>query len=510
VSARADARRFAIIIGNNVGHADDARLAYAESDAEKVHSVLRELGGFHPADMLLLRGEDARSVRQSLVAMNDRIRNAAPAKAESLLFVYYSGHADAAALRLGDERVEISELTQLVRGSAATFRLMVVDACRSAALTRRKGGRIVEPFPVPFRSSLPGEGLAFLWASAVSEDAQESDALRGSFFTHAFVSGLLGAADSDGDGAVVLEEAYRYSYDATLRATSRTAYGIQHPGFEYDYRGHGMLVLTQPGAVSGRRGTLRLPPNIAFLVMRDHPDGAVVAELSVKDPARALSLRAGTYFLRGRASDVLFEGPVTLAGAQTLDVVETSLERVEYARLVRKGGAGPAWAHALDLGPAVQSYAPGQGAWCWGATLGYMLEFERFTLGARLATCRMQSRNDLVRARTDEYDASLAGLYTWDFQRLSFASGIAAGAAIAHQRFETTGLAPSRTSTSPYMGVVADLTLDLSGPMFVRLDLRATTQLVHREVPQLEDTELDVMLALRGALLMGFYLGSAR
>jgi len=73
-------------------------------------------------------------------------------------------------------------------------------------------------------SELKGEGLALLTASSANEDAQESDELKGSFFSHALISGLLGAADSNGDGDVVLEEAYHHAYESTLRATSR------HPG----------------------------------------------------------------------------------------------------------------------------------------------------------------------------------------------------------------------------------------------------------------------------------------
>lgn len=55
------------------------------------------------------------------------------------------------------------------------------------------------------------------------------------FFTHAFVSGLLGVADSDRDGAVSLEEAYRHAYDATLRATSRTFAVRRTPRFSSTY-----------------------------------------------------------------------------------------------------------------------------------------------------------------------------------------------------------------------------------------------------------------------------------
>jgi uncharacterized caspase-like protein len=76
-----------------------------------------------------------------------------------------------------------------------------------------------------------------LTASSANEDAQESDEIKGSFFTHALVSGLMGAADRDKNGVVVLEEAYRHAYDATVRASSRTFAGMQHPTFHYDSAG---------------------------------------------------------------------------------------------------------------------------------------------------------------------------------------------------------------------------------------------------------------------------------
>jgi hypothetical protein len=507
---RAEVQRFAVIVGNDIGHADDAPLAYAESDADKVYGVLRDLGGFQPIDMVLLKGQDSATVRRTLIAMNDRIRTGATkAGTDSLLVVYYSGHADAGALRLGADRIDLTELSQLVRGSSATFRLMVLDACRSGQLTRVKGGRMIEPFQLPAQAALRGEGLAFLTASAASEDAQESDEIRGSFFTHAFVSGLLGAADVDGDGAVMLDEAYRYAYDATLRATSRTAYGVQHPTFEYDFRGHGSLVLTQPGALTGGRGTLQLPAKLSFLVMQDDGDGAVVAEVAASDSARALSLKAGKYFLRGRGAGFLLEGKVPLTAAETLSVDPSVLERVQYARLVRKGAEDPSWTHAFELGAFGQRHAPGVGASCWGPTFGYSIDLQRLSLGLRLGTCQMEHQNDLLRTHTTEYDASLAGQYVWDFPRLSFAAGLAAGAAIAHQRFETQGSAPNRTSTAPYLAVITNLTVDLHGPIFLRLEARAATEFTTVQERTSVDAKVDVALALRAALLIGVYLSPA-
>jgi len=79
-----------------------------------------------------------------------------------------------------------------------------------------------------------GNQSRILTASSPDEVAQKSDQLQGSFFTHSLVTALLGAGDSDGDAAIALDEAYRYAYEATLRATSQTLLGTQHPSFRYD------------------------------------------------------------------------------------------------------------------------------------------------------------------------------------------------------------------------------------------------------------------------------------
>ncbi len=506
---RAHAQRFAVIVGKNAGYSDDVDLRYAESDAEKMYAVVRDLGGFEAADMLLLKGEDADTVRRSLIAMNDRIRTSVARGRDALLFVYYSGHADSGALRLGAGRVDLTELAQLVRGSSATFRLLVVDACRSGALTRVKGGKVIDPFTVPFQS-LDSEGMAFLTASAASEDAQESDEIGGSFFTHALVSGLMGAADSDSDGAVALEEAYRYAYDATLRATSRTAFGMQHPTFQYEFRGQGGLVLTRPRAAAERRATLRFAQPIGFLVMRDDEHGPVVAEMSPHSDNRALSLRPGTYYLRGRGPDSLMEGKVTLSAAEDRTVDISTLNRVQYARLVRKGEGGPHWAHAIDVGIAAQSYLPAGSTPCIGASGGYRLDFSRLSLAARAGFCRSSFDNAYLSGVTDEYDLSLAGLYVWDLPALSLGLGIGLGAVLGHQSFETTGHAPSRTSIAPLAALIANLDVDLSQRFFLRLDARAVTQLVTVKERSSEPSRLDPAMAIRAALLLGVYLGQGQ
>lgn len=501
--ARADVQRFAVIIGNNQGQGSDVPLRYAESDAGKVAKVLRDLGGFRPVDIVLLRGENANEVRSSLISVNDRIRAAqALPNTETLLFVYYSGHADAKALRLGASRLEFRQLAQLVRGSPAKFRLLVVDACRSGALTRVKGGTIAAPFQLP-QTTLRGEGLAFLTASSENEDAQESDELKGSFFTHAFVSGLLGAADEDGDGQVALSEAYAHAYAATLRATSRTFAGTQHPTFQYEVKGQGALVLTRPAAASKSRAEIVFPTGITFLIMGGDEQGPVLAEVGARDPARRLSLEPGRYFVRGRAADHRLEGKLALKAGQVHQLRQAELDKVTYAKLVRKGDETSRSAQAFEAGFSVRTRLPNADTPCYGPLLGYRIELESFGLGTRLLACTSSFENAALEARTREYSLSLTGDHTWDFGSASAALGAGAAVALTHQSFETEGLAPSRLSTSPVGLVRAGVGYTFADRFFAALDGRVEVHLLQLQRGTYADPELEAGTAVRGAASLG-------
>jgi Caspase domain len=468
-SASAAVTRVALVIGNDRGLPGQAQLAYAERDAERVYQVLRDLGGFAPANMVLLQGSQAATVEATLVTLNERIRGILEAPtAQVLLFVYYSGHSDGEALGLDGTRLDIVRFAQLVRGSASTFRVLVVDACRSGALTRRKGGRIAEPFPLETEPALPGQGMAFLTASAAHEDAQESDAIGGSFFTHALVSGLLGAADANGDGAVGLEEAYGYSYDATLRATSRSLAGVQHPTFRYDLRGQGRLVLTRPSELGRGRGQIELPPGQSFLITRDDARGVVVGEVGAHDKARIINVREGRYYLVGRNDEYLVEGPIDVQDSKRLRVDEASLQRVEYAQLARKGGnVRPS--HGASAGYWVRTPLPNSRTICQGPFATYSLDSREFSLRARVSACRAGIDNTALEGTLDELNGELMVLRARDFGRLSAGLGVGASAGLFWQRFETRRVAPASSSAQAALLIAAELELALGHGYFARI-----------------------------------------
>jgi hypothetical protein len=460
--AVAEITRYAVIAGNDVGAAGEVTLRYAEADARKVFDVLSTLGDFHPENMVLLQGRGGAEVQRVLISMNARIRADSTAGRDAVLFVYYSGHADVEALHMGTDFLELSLFQSLVQGSSANFRILVLDACRSGSITRVKGALKTAPFPVLLDAELSGEGLALLTSSTSDEDAQESDALRGSFFTHYFVSGLRGAADRNGDGNVSVEEAYGYAYQHTLRASSQTLYGTQHPTFRFDLKGKGAVPLTWVSPRSGRGAQVAFPTGHAYMLFAGDEQGPVVAEVGEHDTRRLLALEPGTYFVRGRARDHLLEGLVGLGPGQTVRLQESQLNVVEYARLARKGGTSRERAHGPWVGYQLRTPLWIGATPCQGLRAGYALTLPQISLSAALGGCRSTFDNAALSATAEEFGLDLFAAHVWDLRRASLSFGGGAGASWLRQRFETRGTAPGRDSLGLSLGALLGVSTELA------------------------------------------------
>jgi Caspase domain len=494
--ARAEVERYAVIIGHDRGQRDEVELSYAESDAAKVNDVLRDLGGFNAENIVLLRGEDATAARRALIAMNERIRTRASAS-PSMLFVYYSGHADARSLHLGRSQLDLPELEQLVRGSAATFRVLVVDACRSGVLTRVKGGSSAPPIRISLDERLRGEGTVFLTASSANEDAQESDEIKGGFFTHYLVSGLVGAADVDFDGAVTLEEAYQYTYEHTLSASSRTAAGTQHPTFDYDVKGAGPIVLTRV-TPSQRRAVVQFPRDRTYYLFMASADGPLVAEVGEKDSMRRISVREGVYFVRGRARDYLLEGMVKLVGGSTRSIDDGVLERIAYARLVRKGVGILHLVQGLQAGARARTSLT-DGSPCFGAFAGYLWEVRALSFAPRLGVCHEAFSNDTLKNQSILVDLELRLTHAWDFPWLTLEVGLAPGVGYLRQSFDSRGEVTPKNVTVGQLGVILAVSHDLRRGSYLGAEVTPGTYFLRRY----QDGAWHADFGVRGALFFG-------
>lgn len=208
--------RYAVVIGADEGLADEVRLRFAERDAARVSEVLTRLGQVPEENMVLLRGRSAEDVERVLTRLGRRLAADVEAGRESLLLFFYSGHADANDLHLYGTRLPLPRLKELVDSSGAQLRVLVVDACRSGALTRLKGANPAAPFTIDAEDRLASEGMAIITSSAAGEDAQESNQIQGGIFTHHFIGGLLGLRVG---GDIIWQQ-----FDTSGRSPDRTAY----------------------------------------------------------------------------------------------------------------------------------------------------------------------------------------------------------------------------------------------------------------------------------------------
>ncbi|MDP1827829.1 MAG: caspase family protein [Archangium sp.] len=284
-------RRFALVAGANDGGSSRVTLRYANSDARAMSKVLTQLGGVDPRDVLVVEDPSPAQLLQALEGLQARLVEAERGPSRVEVFFYYSGHSDEEGLLLKGERLSYTELRSKLDALPAQVRIAVLDSCASGALNLLKGGAPRPSFLVDASSSLSGH--AFLTSSSADEAAQESERLKASIFTHFFLSGLRGAADSSHDGRVTLAEAYQYAFAETLTRTTSTSAGPQRPGWDIQLVGTGDLVLTDLRASDAK---LVLEAQLGGRVHVLGANGGLVVEVAkAAGKPVELGLEAGDY-----------------------------------------------------------------------------------------------------------------------------------------------------------------------------------------------------------------------
>jgi hypothetical protein len=330
----ASTKRVAVIVGNNTGGADQTPLRYAETDAGKLARVLTELGGVAPDDLFLVQGKNLAALTEAFTLAKRRIAGfrADPTNRVIVLF-YFSGHSDGEALELGRDRLTYSELRRWLAAAGADVRVALVDSCKSGALLTAKGGTPGPAFQIRLTDDLASTGEALLTSSAADEVALESREIGGSFFTHHFISGLRGAADTSGDGLVTLAEAYQYAYAHTLKTTGETIVGPQHPAYNYQLSGQGELVLAE---LSKPSGALELPKGFDRILVIDLARDQVIAEVT-SDAHGVIAVQPGRYAVRAWRDGKTVTGRVTVALGETRSVRSNELATIDTVSTSSKG-----------------------------------------------------------------------------------------------------------------------------------------------------------------------------
>lgn len=259
---------YALIVGvSKYRHPDIAKLKLADKDARDLAAFLgtqREL--FRKIHLKLLVNEQAtqQEVNKQLL---QELRLAGK---NDTVVLFFAGHGADDPNKPGDffffahdSDPKSPEATAInMSGSRFMERLdskrvlLIADACHSGGFASYKT-RSTEPALQKFmRQMKESEGRLVLSASRGDEVAIEKTEMRNGIFTHYLLEGLKGAADSNGDGVIAVQELYNYVYEKTKDKTR----GIQHPQLEGRVEGRFPLSLARLQPV--RPVTEREPPSV--------------------------------------------------------------------------------------------------------------------------------------------------------------------------------------------------------------------------------------------------------
>jgi hypothetical protein len=227
-------RKSALIIAN--WQYDDTllrELVAPSHDSESLAEVLRDqtIGGF---EVQRLTNEPSNRVCEDIEAFfSDREK-------DDMLLFYFSGHgvtdddgqlyyatSNTLHKRLKSTAVAASWVNNIMNQCRSRRQILLLDCCHSGAVGRTKAAASVNVSKY-FAGTTPEEGLGkfILTASDAFQYSFEGDQVEGkgvnSVFTDAVVEGLrTGAADSDGDGHITLDELYSYVYKRVRERTSQ-------------------------------------------------------------------------------------------------------------------------------------------------------------------------------------------------------------------------------------------------------------------------------------------------
>ncbi len=342
----------AIVVGENHGGAGQTALRFAEKDAARTASVLAEIARMPENSIHLLLSPSKKELLAALAQSGAIIANARKKGEQATLLFFYSGHARASGLSLGDEELSLDELRTELQRPSATLTLVFLDACQSGAFSHVKGAAPAADFSYNTAERLNAEGMAVMASSTGSELSQESESIQGSYFTQHLVAALRGAADVDNDGRVTLSEAYNYAYNHTLIDTSRTAVGEQHVTLETDLRGKGDVPITFPSDASA---ALALPAGVQgrLLIVRE-PQKIIVAEVyKAEGSPMQLALVPGQYTIVWRANAHIWSCDLRLGDGQSTPIRPETCSAVDSeATRAKSPQRTPRWGIELAGGIA--------------------------------------------------------------------------------------------------------------------------------------------------------------
>jgi len=236
---------WAVVIGIN-NYPKTRRLKWAVNDARAFYRHLVDVIQIPDENVTLLLNKDAGLARLRS-ALGTHLKKMAGK--EDMVIIYFAGHGatekdvlspdgdglekyllpyDVDPRDLYASALPMREISHIFYRIQSQRIIFIADSCYSGA----SGGRTISLSGIRANISdafldriAGGKGTVIMTASGANEVSAEDEKLQHGVFTYYLLEGLKGAADTDKDGLVTVDEAYRYVSTHVPRTTGQE----QHP-----------------------------------------------------------------------------------------------------------------------------------------------------------------------------------------------------------------------------------------------------------------------------------------
>ena len=261
-----EARQLALVVGvDRFAHRDIERLHYAAADARALATLLTDpgLGRFRSRDVTLL--VNAQATREAVLSSLAGLEGRRTVRGDRVV-VFFAGYGAAASgeaflcphdtdpARLHETAISLEDLSASLDRVASEQLVVLLDASFSGGV----GGRTLaagagsgigrDSLYALLRRVIRRPGRVLLTAGDADEVALEFEPVRQGLFTHYLLSGARGRADANGDGQVLLREAFDHLTEAVEKQSVFLGF-LQHPQW-YCERRFDFVLAAERGAAN--------------------------------------------------------------------------------------------------------------------------------------------------------------------------------------------------------------------------------------------------------------------
>ncbi len=211
----------------------------------------------------------------------------------------------------------------------------------------------------------------------------------------------------------------------------------------------------------------------------------MVLEANVGKDARNVWLPPGSYFVRKRGRDRLYEGAVSVIARRKRRLDTSQLQAVKYAKLVRKGG-GPKHVLSTTVGGFVSSAPISDYSTQLGAGISTILALRPLSLDLVLWLSQSSLETDILSSTLTEVGGAVGVSKVFDLGRFSLSGGVGAGLAYLRQSYTSDRITPTRARITPLVDTLLRSEVPFFGSFFVVAEGRLRVRFL-----SLQDTDGD-------------------